>query len=149
MPQVPRPLPLYIALPRPIPTTFRESPEGNTQLPCWTIRSSPSHKLTIPVIVFYMHRSALCVCAAVVIGDAVCFSIGSTLPQLRRSTSRYLSNAYVFGCVTWLHRLCLCWIVFCQGLVYVCHLSWILSNNLFIYTLANAHSQNLTHMTQS
>jgi len=95
-------------LKRPIPTSFRGSLEGNTQLSCWTPRSTPSHKLTIRVIVFYMHRSALCVCAAVVIGDAVCFSIGSTLPQLRRSTSRYLSNAYLFGCVRCVHRLCLC-----------------------------------------
>ena len=92
----------------PIPTSFRESPEGNTQRPCLTKRSTPSHKLTILVIVFYMHRSALCVCTAVVIGDAVCFSIGSTLPQLRRSTSRYLSNDYMFGCLECVHLLCLC-----------------------------------------
>ena len=91
---------------RPIPTTFRQSLEGNTQRPCWTKRSTPSHKLTILIIVFYMHRSALCVCAAVVIGDAVCFSIGSTLPQLRRSTSRYLSNACLVALNV--HLLCLC-----------------------------------------
>lgn len=32
-------------------------------------------------------RAALCVCAAAVIGDAVGFSVGSTLPQLRRSSA--------------------------------------------------------------
>jgi hypothetical protein len=44
--------------------------------------------------------------------------------------------------------VCVCVILFCQGFVYVCHLSWILSNNLFMYTLANTHSQTLTRMTQ-